>query len=396
MTEKIKALAEKYNDYIIEKRRYLHTCPELPLHEEETTKSIVKELAAMGLEAETFDGIFGCTATLKGALPGGTVLLRADIDALPVTEKTGLPFASQKEGVMHACGHDAHIAMLLGAARILCDIKDEIKGSVKFFFQPAEELAQGAKKAVELGVMDGVDAAYGTHVWGQVDAGKISIEHGERMASCDMFTLTVHGEASHGSAPHLGCDAIVAASAVIMALQAIISRKNNPLNASVLTIGTFDGGQRFNIIADKVVMDGTVRTFNPKFRMDIEHIIRQTAEDICRGYGCTAELEYKYLTGAVINSDAKVVDTARRAAEKLYGEDFLGTMEKLTGSEDFAYLMEKAPSVYTFLGGRSADVPGSEKSNHHECYTIDEKILKTGAATAAQFAVDMLEEIAGK
>ena len=396
MTEKIKALAEKYNEYIIEKRRYFHSCPELTLHEEETTKSIVKELEAMGLQAETFDGIFGCTATLKGALPGGTVLLRADIDALPVTEQTGLPFASKNQGVMHACGHDAHIAMLLGAARILCDMKDEIKGSVKFFFQPAEEIAQGAKMAVERGVMDGVDAAYGTHVWGQVDAGKISIEHGERMASCDIFTLTVRGEASHGSAPHLGCDAIVAASAAIMALQTIISRKNNPLNAAVLTIGTFDGGQRFNIIADKVVMDGTVRTFSPKFRMEIEHLIRQTAEDVCRGYGCTAELEYKYLTGAIINSDAKVVETARHAAEKLYGADFLTSMEKLTGSEDFAYIMEKAPSVYTFLGGRSADAPGSEKSNHHECYTIDEKVLKTGAATAAQFAVDMLEEIAEK
>lgn len=396
MTEKIRALAEKYNEYIIEKRRYFHTCPELPLHEEDTTKAIVKALAEIGLEAQTFDGIFGCTAVLEGGLPGGTVLLRADIDALPVTEKTGLSFASQKEGLMHACGHDAHIAMLLGAARILSDMKDELRGRVKFFFQPAEELAQGAKAAVELGVMDGVDAAFGTHVWGQVDAGKISIEHGERMASCDIFTLTVHGEASHGSAPHLGCDAIVAASAAIMALQTLISRKNNPLNSSVLTIGTFDGGQRFNIIADKVLMDGTVRTFSPKFRMEIEHLIRQTAQDVCRGYGCTAELEYKYLTGAVINSDAKTVDIARHAAEKLYGAEFLGTMEKLTGSEDFAYLMEKAPSVYTFLGGRNTDTPGSEKSNHHECYTIDEKILKTGAAVAAQFAVDMLEEIAEK
>ena len=392
----IREQAEKYNDYIVEQRRYFHRHPELSFEERETTAAIKKELESMGIPAETFPDYYGLIGTIQGAESGPVVMLRADIDALPSCEKTGLPFASENEGCMHACGHDAHIAMLLGAARILSDMKDELRGRVKFFFQPAEELAQGAKAAVELGVMDGVDAAFGTHVWGQVDAGKISIEHGERMASCDIFTLTVHGEASHGSAPHLGCDAIVAASAAIMALQTLISRKNNPLNSSVLTIGTFDGGQRFNIIADKVLMDGTVRTFSPKFRMEIEHLIRQTAQDVCRGYGCTAELEYKYLTGAVINSDAKTVDIARHAAEKLYGAEFLGTMEKLTGSEDFAYLMEKAPSVYTFLGGRDTDTPGSEKSNHHGCYTIDEKILKTGAAVAAQFAVDMLEEIAEK
>ena len=394
MSEKIKALAEKYNEYIIEKRRFFHMYPELPLHEEETTKSITKELEALGLKPQAFDGIYGCCAVLEGAHPGATVLLRADIDALPVSEKSGLPFASQNEGKMHACGHDSHIAMLLGAAKILCDMKEDLHGKVKFFFQPAEELAQGAKAAVERGVMDGVSAAFGTHVWGQLDSGKISIDHGERMASADIFTLTVRGEASHGSAPHLGHDAIVAASAVIMALQTIVSRRNNPLNALVLTLGTFEGGQRFNIIADKVAMDGTVRTFDPKFRFEIEELIRQTASDVCRGYGCEAELEYSYLTGAVINSNAAVVNVARNSAEKLYGKDFLGSMEKLTGSEDFAYLMEKAPSVYAFLGGRSKEVPGSEKSNHHECYTVDEDILHRGAAVAAQFAVDMLKELA--
>ena len=386
----IKALAAKYNDYIVERRRYYHARPELTEHEAETTEAVVKDLEAMGLPVERFEGMYGCVATLEGATPGKTVLLRADIDALPVKEATGLPFASRNEGRMHACGHDAHIAMQLGAAKILTEMRGELGGTVKFFFQPAEELALGAKGAVERGLMKGVDAVYGAHVWGLVDAGKINIAHGERMASCDMFTLTVRGEASHGSAPHLGRDAVVAASAVIMALQTIVSRVNNPLNSLVLTVGTFDAGQRFNIVADKAVMDGTVRTFDPKFRMKMEEMIRKTARDVAAGYGCTAELDYKYLCPAVINSDEKVVETARGAAVKLFGEDVLGPYEKLMGAEDFSFLMEDTPGVYGFIGGRSKDVPGSGMSNHHECYTIDEKILPMGAALAAQFAADFL------
>ncbi len=388
----IKALAAKYNDYIVERRRYYHARPELTEQEKETTAAIVKDLEAMGLPVERFEGMYGCVATLAGARPGPAVLLRADIDALPVREATGLPFASQNEGKMHACGHDAHIAMQLGAAKILTEIREELAGTVKFFFQPAEEFALGAKGAVARGLMEGIDAVYGAHVWGLLDAGTVNIAPGERMASCDMFTLTVKGEASHGSAPHLGHDAVVAASAVIMALQTIVSRVNNPLNSLVLTTGTFDAGQRFNIVADRAAMDGTVRTFDPKFRMEMEAMIRKTAEEVAAAYGCTAELDYKYLCPAVINADEKIVETARGAAAKIFGEASLVPFEKLMGSEDFSFLMEKAPGVYGFIGGRSKEVPGSGMSNHHESYTVDEKVLPLGAALAAQFAADFLKK----
>ena len=386
----MRELAEKNKDYIIGQRRYFHAHPELPQKEVETTRQIAARLRELGLEPETFEGINGCAATLRGERPGKTVLLRGDIDALPVTEKTGLPFASQNEGVMHACGHDCHIAMLLGAAKLLCEMRQEICGSVKFFFQPAEELAQGAKAAVEQGLLEGVDAVFGMHIWGQVDAPKLSIQGGERMASCDGFTLTVTGEASHGSAPHLGRDAIVAASAVIMGLQALVSRVNNPLNALVLSIGTFKGGRRFNIVADRVEMDGTVRTFSPEFRGKIEERIRKTAQSIAEAYGCKAELRYDYMTGPILNTHQDLVEIARSAAVKLYGEDILVDLDKMTGSEDFSFLMDKVPGLYAFIGGRSKDVPGSEKSNHHECYTVDEDALHRGAAAAAQFALDYL------
>lgn len=389
----IKELSEKYNEYIIDRRRYYHQYPELTLQEIETTKSIIKDLKEIGIEdIKTFKDFYGCVGILKGGKPGKTVLLRADINALPVLEKTGLPFASKIEGKMHACGHDNHIAMLLGAAKILFDMRDEIAGTVKFLFQPAEELAVGAKAVVEQGVMDDVDACYGIHIWSMVDSPKINMEIGERMASCDNFKITIKGFGSHGSAPHLGHDAIVAASGVIMGLQTIVSRINNPLNAAVITIGVVDAGQRFNIIADKAVLEGTVRTFNKKFRMEIEGLIRQISNDIAAGYQCTAETEYSYLTGAVINEDQHLVDIAQNAVKKLYGEDGLTELEKMTGSEDFAYLMEKAPGVYGFIGARNPAIPGSEKSNHHECFTVDEEALRRGAAVAAQFAFDFLTE----
>lgn len=393
---KIKELAEKYNDYIIEKRRYFHQYPELSEHEEETTKAIVKELKELGLEVITFADMYGCVGILKGGKPGPTVLLRCDIDGLPVHEKTGLPFASKIEGKMHACGHDNHIAMEFGAIKILQDCKEELAGNVKFLFQPAEELALGAKYAVEQGVFDDVSACYGMHIWGQVESPKMSIQYGERMASCDMFTLKIKGKSAHGSAPHLGSDAIVAASAVIMNLQSIVSRANDPLNALVLSIGTFDGGQRFNIIADSVSMDGTVRTFSREFRMEMESRIREIAEQTAKCYGCTAELDYTYMIAPVINDSKDMVRIASNAATSLYGDDILVEFDKITGSEDFGVFMEKVPSVFAFLGSRSEKVPGSGLSNHHECYTVDEDALHHGAAVAAQFAYDFLKEQEGK
>lgn len=387
----IKEKAENIKDYIIEMRRHFHQNPELSLEEFETTKKILNELEKMGIEVSTFkDGLTGCVGTIKGAKEGKTLLLRADIDALSVHEKTNLEFASRVDGKMHACGHDCHAAMLLGVAKILSEMKDKFSGNIKLFFQAAEEIGLGAKLSIEQGIMDNVDACYGVHVTPRFESPKINMQYGERMAATDVFKLTVEGTSSHGSSPHLGHDAIVASAAIITALQTIVSRINNPLKPAVVTIGTIKGGQRFNIIANEVIMEGNVRTFDEIFRKEIETHIREIAESVAKAHSCTAKLEYRYGTGVVLNKDKNLVDIAQNAVKKLYGEDSLVEMEKITGGEDFSLLMEKAPGIFGYIGTRNPRVSGSEKINHHECFTVDEDALIRGTAVAVQFALDYL------
>ncbi len=386
----IRALAEQYESYIIEQRRWFHAHPELSWEEFGTTDHIQQELEKMGLEVHRFDGRPGCTAMIYGgkAAPGAkTVALRADIDALPVEEKTGLPFTSQNPGVMHACGHDNHMAMLLGAARILCDLKDELAGNVKLLFQAAEETCFGAEYYVQQGVLDGVDAIYGQHIWAGLEASYLNVQPGVRMASCDNFTITVEGSSTHGSTPHLGTDAIVAAASIIMNIQTIVSRNNDPLNALVVTIGEIHGGQRFNILANKVVMEGTCRTHSREMRGKIEPLLRRVCEDTAAAFGARAELKYDAFPSPVINDHDDLNQIAHDAAVKLYGEEGIKEMPRVMGSEDFAYFMDVVPGIFGFLGSRDAE---HQASNHNDCYDVPEEVLKRGAAMHAQFAADYL------
>lgn len=385
---KIRELAEKYNDYIIERRRYYHSIPELSFEEKLTTESIVKDLEEMGIEVTTFPDYYGCVGLIKGGKVGKTVMLRADIDALPVEEKTGLPFAATN-GCMHACGHDAHIAMQLGAARILVDLKDELEGDVKLLFQSAEESCYGAKYYAERGVLDGVDAIFGMHIWGTLEAPYFNLEAGGRMASVDNFKITVEGVSAHGSAPHLGKDAIVAAASIVMNVQTFASRINNPLNPLVISIGTIKGGQRFNIVANRVEMEGTIRTYSRELRAQIEDKLREIVESTAQALGCSAKLEYEYFAGPVINEHEDLNEIARNAAIKLYGEDSLVKMDRLMGSEDFPFLTEKVPGFYGFIGTYNKE-KGIIYSNHNDKFTVDEDVLQRGAALYAQFAYDFL------
>lgn len=385
----IKELAEEYNDYIIEKRRYFHQHPELSWEETETTNVIEAELNKMGIETKRYSKT-GVTGMIHGGKPGKTIALRADIDALSIQENADVDFPSLYPGKMHACGHDCHTAMLLGAARILTGIQADLEGDVKLLFQPAEEMGNGAAYFVQEGVMDGVDAVMGMHVFGTMPTKKINAQAGSRMAAASRFKITVKGVAAHGSAPHMGTDAIVAASAIVMNLQTYVSRVNDPLNPLVVTVGKIQGGDRFNIIPQSVTMEGTLRTFSLKTFTESEIIIRDIAQKTAAVFGASAELEYQKFTDPVANDDPLLNKIAQEAAVELYGPEALIEAEKLTGSEDFCYYLEKAPGFYAFLGCINPEI-GAVYGNHNDKFKVDEETLPRGAAYYAQFAVNYLK-----
>lgn len=385
----IKQLAKEVEAYVIARRRHFHMYPELSYHEVKTTEHIVSELEKMGVEVQTFEGCTGAVGIIKGARPGKCVMLRADIDALPISEESGKEYASKIPGVMHACGHDCHAAMLLGAAKILMDCRDQLQGQVKLLFQWAEEVGDNAVVYVEKGALDDVDAVFGMHIWLPLNAGKANFQDGERMASSDKFTLHIRGEAAHAAAPHEGKDAIVAAAAVTMALQTLVSRVNNPLNALVLSVGAMNGGQKCNIIADHVELVGTVRTFDRAYRAKFPAMMEELAKNVAAGYACTAELIYENFPAPVINEHPELTRIAREAARKILGDDSLVPVEKMMGAEDFSGLMRKAPGVYGYLGARN-EAKGICASHHNPAFDVDEDVLFSGAGLYAQFALDYL------
>lgn len=387
--------AEKLSDTIIAHRHYLHQHAELSFKEKETTEYLVSELKKRGIPVISFEDYTGCIAVIEGGKPGKTVMLRADIDALPITENSGVDFESIHPGVMHACGHDCHAAMLLGAAELLWEKREELCGTVKLLFQAAEEVFVGSHYYWDKGYLSDVDAAMGIHLWPTVESGKLCVQDGPLMASCDNFKITVHGVSAHGSQPNNGKDAIVAASAIICNLQTIVSRVNDPLNSLVVTVGTVKAGTQFNIITDTAVMEGTVRAHTPQARALVEDAMRKIVTLTAETLGCSAELEYRYLEPPVRNDDAALNETARNAAKKLYGDEILRPTAIATGSEDFSYLMEKIPSsLFAFLGCYEEETD-CVYPVHNEKFKINENILHVGAAYYAQFAADYLEQSAG-
>ena len=389
-----KELAEQALDYIVEQRRWCHQNPELSLEEVQTTEQIAAELQKMGYtEIQRFPDHTGLCAMLRGGKAEKacrTVALRADIDALPVEEKTGLPFASRNKGVMHACGHDCHISMLLGAAKMLMETKDELQGNVKLIFQAAEETCHGAEYYVEAGILDGVDAIMGQHVWATLEEPYINVQAGPRMASVDNFVIKVDGVSAHGTQPHLGVDALLAAAAIVSNIQSFVSRTNDPLNPLVVNIGEMHAGQRYNIIANHAELFGTTRTYNAEFRMKIEAGLRRIAENTAKAFGATATVEYDYYANSLYNDDEELNKIAHDAAVKLYGEACLKELPQMMGSEDFAFFADKIPAVFGFLGTRNEEL-GMTVGNHNDRYTVHEPVLQRGAALYAQFAADYLE-----
>ena len=386
INEKAKALEAA----IIADRRYLHRHPEPSCGEVETTAYIVKRLTEMGIPVQTFDDITGCIGTIEGGKPGRTVMLRADIDALPITEDTGLEFSSENPGYMHACGHDCHTSMLLGAASILNGMKDELAGTVKLIFQMGEEIGRKSEEYVKRGALEGVDAIFGMHIWPSVETGYANFEAGERMACSDRFTIRVKGVSSHGSAPHLGHDSLLAAAASVMALQTISSRINNPLDSVVVSVGIMNGGTKQNIIAGETELVGTVRVFNKEFRDSMPARIESIVQNVCAGYGCTAECDYYFGPSPLINEDEELVKLAQAAADAELGDSCFVPVRKMTGAEDFSVYLEHIPGVYGYIGCKS-EAKGIVCANHTKDFIADEDVLAHGTAIYANFAVNYLE-----
>ncbi len=385
----IKELSQKYKQYTVDMRREFHMHPELSMKEEKTAQRIKEELDKMGIPYVSMAGT-GVLATIKGKNEGKTIALRADTDALEITEKNDVPYKSQNEGIMHACGHDSHAAMLLGAAKVLNDIKDELNGTVKLMFQPGEEVAQGAKGMIADGALAGVDEVFGMHVMGNFPTGKIAIGAGPRMASCDMFKITVKGKGGHGSMPHLGVDAVLAASAIVMNLQSIASREISPMDTVVVSVGKFISGNRWNVIADEAVLEGTTRCFSYEVREKLPKALERIAESTAASYRAEAKLEYNDLTAPTINNEVST-ERARKSIEKIMSKDAVMEMPLQSGSEDFSEYLAKVPGTFVIVG-----IANEEKdtcySNHHPKFDIDEDMLECGVALHAQYAADYLNE----
>ncbi len=388
----IQQRAQELQSEIVAARRHLHAHPELGGEEHETTAFLAEELRKAGVdEVVTFEDITGCIGIIRGAKPGKTVMLRADIDALPIQEAPGKAYCSQNPGVMHACGHDCHAAMLLGAAHILAEQKDQLCGTVKLLFQMGEEIGRLSERYVEKGCLEGVDAIFGQHVWALLDAGTCNFAPGPRMACSDRFTLHIQGQTAHASSPHEGKDAIVAAAAVVMALQSLVSRVNDPRKPLVVTVGQMNGGQRVNILAGEAQLVGTVRAFDRDFRNSMPQRIEEVARRTAEAYGCTARCDYYFGPSPLINDQDDLTRLAQSAARKTLGEDCLRYLAPMTGAEDFSVFTEKVPGVYGFLGARNK-AKGIECTHHHPSFDVDEDVLCRGAAIYAQFAVDLLSE----
>ncbi|WP_026884093.1 M20 family metallopeptidase [Clostridium akagii] len=387
----INSIALKYKDYMLDLRRHFHSHPELSFKEYETSKRIKKELDKMGIPYKSGNNNTSILATIEGHKKGKTIALRTDMDALSVTECTTVSYKSQNKGCMHACGHDAHMASLLGAAKILKEIQHELPGTVKLIFQPGEEMGQGAKKIIEQGILDGIDSIFGLHVISDIECGKISIDAGPKMASADTFKITVTGKGGHGAKPNQGIDALVVASAIVLNLQSIVSREIDPLEPAVVSIGTFKAGTQYNIIADNAELFGTARCFNNDVRKKIPVAMRRIIENTAKSYGATANLDYSFAVAPVIN-DIELSKIGESAVTTILSEDALLKDTKLLISEDFSEYTEKIPSVFALVGARN-EKKDAKYPHHNEKFNVDEDCLLIASALHAQYAYDYLTKI---
>jgi amidohydrolase len=400
--EEIARAAESLRAKLIEQRRDFHMNPELSNREERTSRVIAEKLRALGLdEVKTGVGKHGVVALLKGRMPGSVVAVRADMDALPIQETINAPYKSRNDGVKHACGHDAHMAVQLGVAETLSKMRDQISGSIKFIFQPAEEGAPsgergGARFMIEEGCLENPrpSAIFGLHVMPNIEVGRIGYNSGPAMASSDRFSITIRGKKVHGAYPHDGVDTVVVAAECVTALQTIRSRRINTQEPLVITLGSIHGGNRFNIIADEVKLEGTMRTLNEGVRNKAIEMMKQTLAGITSAYGASYEIEFGANTLVTYN-DPALVEATLPVMRKIAGEKNVFSPKPQMGAEDFSFYQKVIPGFFYFLGVGNSE-KGITAMIHTPEFDIDEESLVIGVKVMSNVLLDYLDRTAVK
>lgn len=384
----IKTKAELYADYIVSIRRELHKYPEIGFSEFKTSEIIKRELNKLGIENHTCAKT-GVVGLIRGNTSGKTVMLRADIDGLPINEENNIPYKSENNGFMHACGHDVHTACLIGAAKILNECKDNIKGNIKLVFQPAEESIGGALPMIEEGVLDNplVDAAFALHVEPLLKTGKIQYRNGAIMACPDEFTIKIHGKGGHGSAPNQCIDPITVSAAIINEYQSIVRKNINPMIPCVVSICSVHAGTCANVIPSEAVMEGTLRALDNETRFFMAKKIEETAINIAKNMGAECEFEYRPLYPPVINNEKmnEIVKLSAKKTEMI--DDIIELPYSSMAGDDFSYFTEKVPGAYFRLG---VGTDGENFPIHNSKFHVDDNSLKIGSAILAQISVDFL------
>ena len=390
------AAARADADRTVSLRRALHRTPEIGLQLPATQALVLEAFADLPLEVTTGTSTTSVVGVLRGARPGPTYLLRGDMDALPVQEDTGLPFASEHAGVMHACGHDTHVAMLVGAARLLADRRDEFAGQVVFMVQPGEEGFHGAKHMLDEGLLDvvpeaPVSGAFALHISTMFPTGTINVRPGAMMASADQWTLTVAGRGGHASTPHLAADPVPVAAEIILALQSMITRTVDVFDPAVVTVGHLEAGTTDNVIPDSALVHGTIRTLSPSRRAQVLAAVQRVGEHVALAHGLTAEFVRVEGYPVTVN-DAAVATRVTEVAAELLGADASRVMaEPLMGAEDFSYVLEQVPGAMAFLGACPPELdPVTAPGNHSNLVVFDEDALPVGVAVYAAMALDAL------
>ncbi|MBT6176075.1 MAG: amidohydrolase [Deltaproteobacteria bacterium] len=389
MTLSIHPSVQNLEDEIVATRRDIHKHPELSFKEFRTAKLVSERLQSLGIEVREQVGKTGVVGTLCGGKEGPTVALRADMDALPMQETSDVPYASIHEGVMHACGHDGHTAMLLGAAKVLSDKREQIAGNVKFIFQPAEEGYAGAKYMVADGALEGVDEIYGIHLWNYQKFGTVGVKPGPIMAASDKFTIDIQGIGGHGACPQGTVDPIVVAAHLITALQTIVSRNTNPLESTVVTVGMMEGGTNFNIIPHHATLKGTARAYTEDNRNLIKKRMAEITAGVGATYGAKITLDYQDGYPPTINADEQA-QVLLEAAQKIVGDTEAGYPYLSMGGEDFSYFAQEVPACYFLVGSAPLDREPMSVPHHCSHFDIDERALLVGASVFVQVIEDRL------